>query len=145
MLSITAVSAGAIDYLLKGSGCAAHDHSPAVEDGAEAARPGAEYLLSSASKEPAGVWSGTGLSMVGMVAGEAAREVDVRAVFGQLRHPSSTVEDPVFLGRPPRTFASIEERITRAQAREPDAGQERQAEIANQVRGDRRKAVGYYD
>src|SRR4051812_5369543 len=102
MLSITAVSAGAIDYLLKGSGCAGHDHeSTASDTGVEQA--GAEYLLASASKEPAGVWFGGGLSMVGMGEGQAAREGDVRAVFGHLRHPSSPVEEPVFLGRPPRT------------------------------------------
>jgi conjugative relaxase-like TrwC/TraI family protein len=145
MLSITAVSAGAIDYLLKGSGCACGDHGAEPAEGAEAQPPGAEYLISSASAEPAGVWFGTGLAMVGMVAGEQARENDVRAVFGHLRHPSSTEEEPVFLGRPPRTFAATEERIQRACAAEPDAGPERRAEIANQVRGDRRKAVGYYD
>src|SRR5690348_17295980 len=112
MLSITAVSAGAIDYLLKGSGCAGHDHeSPSSEPSASQA--GAEYLLASASKEPAGVWFGAGLSMVGMGRGQAATEEDVRAVFGHLRHPSSPAEDPVFLGRPPRTFAAVEARIER--------------------------------
>jgi hypothetical protein len=55
MLSITAVSAGAIDYLLKGSGCACGDRGPESEEGAEAQSPGAEYLISSAAAEPAGV------------------------------------------------------------------------------------------
>jgi hypothetical protein len=133
VLSITAISAGAIDYLLRGSGCAGHDHRSAGEE-PSAEQAGAEYLLSSA-KEPAGVWFGAGLGMVGMVAGEAARADDVRAVFGQLRHPSSTEEDPVFLGRAPRTFAAMEARIERAWALEPEAGEERRREIANQVRG----------
>lgn len=39
----------------------------------------------------------------------------------------------------------MEERIERAWSVEPDAGEERRQEIANQVRGDRRKAVAYYD
>ncbi|MGQ0480399.1 MAG: MobF family relaxase [Pseudonocardia sp.] len=144
MLSITAISAGAIDYLLRGSGCAGHDHDPADESAATGSA-GAEYLLSSAAREPAGVWFGAGLSMVGMVAGESARADDVRAVFGQLRHPGSSEAEPEFLGRPPRTFAGVETRIERAWAAEPDAGEERRQEIAVQVRGDRRKAVGYYD
>lgn len=72
MLSITAVSAGAIDYLLKGSGCAGHDHQTAEPMGAAAQPAGAEYLVSSAASEPAGVWFGTGLSMVGITAGEQA-------------------------------------------------------------------------
>jgi hypothetical protein len=135
MLSITAVSAGAIDYLLKGSGCAAHDHLPEAVEGVSAGSAGAEYLVSSASQEPAGVWFGSGLPMVGISPGEGARVEDVRAVFGQLRHPESTVEDPVFLGRPPRTFAGVEARIERACAGEPDACDERRAEIANRVRG----------
>src|SRR4051812_4710457 len=130
MLSITAVSSGAIDYLLKGSGCAAHDHSSGVEEGMETTPPpGAEYLLSSALRRRVGVWLGPALPMVGMVSVEAAREADGRAVFGHLRHPSSTEQDPVFLGRGPLTFASVEARIGRAQAREPDAGEERRAEI----------------
>jgi conjugative relaxase-like TrwC/TraI family protein len=145
MLSITAVSAGAIDYLLKGSGCACGDHGQEPVEGGETQPPGAEYLISSAGAEPAGVWFGTGLSMVAMAAGSQAREDDVRAVFGHLRHPSSTEEDPVFLGRPPRTFVAVEERIKRASDAEPDAAPERRQEIANQVRADRRKAVGYYD
>ncbi len=145
MLSITAVSAGAIDYLLKGSGCAGHDHRSADREGAAAQPAGAEYLVSSAAREPAGVWFGAGLPMVGMIAGEHARADDVRAVFGHLRHPASSEEEPVLLGRAPRTFAAVEERIERAWAAEPDAGEERRQEIAHQVRGDRRKAVGYYD
>jgi conjugative relaxase-like TrwC/TraI family protein len=145
VLSITAISAGAVDYLLRGSGCAGHDHEQEAVEGATAQSAGAEYLLSSAAKEPAGVWFGAGLPMVGMVAGESARADDVRAVFGHLRHPASTEEEPEFLGRAPRTFAGVEARIERACAAEPDAGEERRAEIATQVRGDRRKAVGYYD
>jgi conjugative relaxase-like TrwC/TraI family protein len=156
MLSITAISAGAIDYLLNGSGCIEHDHD--LEPGAPrdldrvlemarepaVARPGVEYLMSSAG-EPAAVWFGAGLEMVGIEAGSVATEDNVRAVFGQLRHPDSTAKDPVFLGRKPRIFKSTKERIAAAVAAEPDATEERVAEIENTVRADGRKAVGYYD
>ncbi len=46
------------------------------------------YLLAGAAKEPAGVWGGEGLSMLGVQAGTAATEAQVRAVFGRLEHPS---------------------------------------------------------
>jgi conjugative relaxase-like TrwC/TraI family protein len=151
MLSITAISAGAIDYLLRGSGCAAHDH-PHGQDaagvdtgpGGGSEPVGVEYLLGGGLDEPS-VWFGGGLDMVGIVSGSVAREADVRAVFGQLRHPDSTEEEPVFLGRPPRRFRPTEARIAVALAREPDADPERKDEIANTVRADGRKAVAYYD
>jgi conjugative relaxase-like TrwC/TraI family protein len=149
MLRITAVSAGAIDYLLRGSGCADHDHGPhsaeAPSAEAGAGRAGVEYLVGSSGVESAAVWFGAGLDMVGIEVGSVASERDVRAVFGQLRHPESTVDDPVFLGRPPRKFRSTEERIQAALARESDADEERTREIENEVRADGRKAVGYYD
>jgi conjugative relaxase-like TrwC/TraI family protein len=156
MLSITAVSAGAVDYLLRGSGCSVGEGVPEVGEPSVAVeapgeRAGVEYLVGSsgegsgAGHEADGVWFGAGLSMVGIGAGSRAREADVRAVFGQLRHPDSTSEDPVFLGRPARSFRSIEERIEAVCAAEPDALPERRAEIANAVRADRRKAVAYYD
>jgi hypothetical protein len=83
--------------------------------------------------------------MVGIEAGSVACESDVRAVFGQLRHPDSSEREPVFLGRAPRKFRSVEVRVRAALAREPDAGEERRREIENGVRADGRKAVGYYD
>ena len=46
------------------------------------------YLLAGAEKEPAGVWGGEGLSMLGVQAGTAASADQVRAVFGRLEHPS---------------------------------------------------------
>jgi hypothetical protein len=137
MLSITAISAGAIDYLLNGSGCIEHDRGvgpaepntldlvleKAREPGAAQA-PGIQYLMSSAG-EPAAVWFGDGLEMVGIAAGSVATEADVRAVFGHLRHPGSTERDPEFLGRRPRTFKSTEVRIAAAVAQEPDATERR--------------------
>jgi conjugative relaxase-like TrwC/TraI family protein len=104
-----------------------------------------EYLVGAAGVESPAEWFGAGLDMVGIEAGSVALERDVRAVFGQLRHPESTVEDPVFLGRPPRKFRSTDERIQAAIAREPDADEERTRELENGVRADGRKAVGYYD
>jgi conjugative relaxase-like TrwC/TraI family protein len=149
MLSITAVSAGAIDYLLRGSGCVDPDHGSQVAEEADQ-RAGVGYLIDSDAHDDhrdltSGRWFGSGLTMVGIEEGERAREADVRAVFGELRHPESTPEDPVFLGRPPRRFRPLETRIGAACALEPDADAERRAEIANQVRADQRKAVAYYD
>ncbi|MBP2371539.1 MobF family relaxase [Pseudonocardia parietis] len=157
MLSITAVSANAIDYLLRGCGCTdhehvrgapEHEHERAREQSREQGGPeraGAEYLISGAEKEPAGVWWGQGLSMVGMSAGQEALEADVRAIFGQLRQPTSTEKDPVYLGRKPRTFRSVKERTAAALAAEPDATDERKAQIRHEQYVDQRKAVGYYD
>jgi hypothetical protein len=149
MLRITAISAGAIDYLLRGSGCADHDHAEEASEtsGAEqgTGRAGVEYLVGSAGVEPAAVWFGAGLDMIGIRSGTQASEREVRAVFGQLRHPESTERDPVFLGRAPRRFRSTEQRIRAALAAEPDADEERRAQIENTVRADGRKAVGYYD
>ena len=120
-------------------------------EGPGEARAGVEYLVggpghdTEADHSEGGVWFGSGLPMVGIASGSRASEADVRAVFGQLRHPSSTREDPVFLGRPPRSFRPVADRIAAACAAEPDAGEERRAEIADGVRADRRKAVAYYD
>ncbi len=152
MLSITAVSAGAVDYLLRGSGCAEHAHAPSKAElglaPAARQREGAQYLLTSAELEPAGVWYGHGLHMVGMAAGSQATARDVRAVFGKLTHP--TALDPetgkaAFLGRPPRQYKSTEQRIAAALAAEPDASEGRVAELTARAQADDRKAVAYYD
>jgi hypothetical protein len=96
VLTITAVSAGSVEYLLAGSGCAEHEHTGAGERAASAA--GARYLVDAAGREAAGVWSGECAAMVGIAAGSPAAPEDVRRVFGALIHPASDVEDPVFLG-----------------------------------------------
>nr|WP_239028453.1 MobF family relaxase [Pseudonocardia acidicola] len=151
-MTITAVSAGAVDYLLRGSGCAQHAHasSPAeagVERAVDLDGGGAQYLLASAEHEPAGVWFGAGLEMVGIAPGTQAGEADVRAVFGKLQHPSAVDEDgsPAFLGRRPRQFRSTADRVAARLAAEPDASEERIREISNEVRASGRKPVAYYD
>ncbi len=163
MLRVTAIGAGSVEYLLRGCGCAEHEHAPKLDlalehghkhdhkqelqrDREEAReRAGADYLVRSAQGEPAGVWWGEGLDMVGFEAGSGASADDVRAVFGQLRHPSSTENDPVFLGAKPRIYRSVEERIAAALEAEPDASEERIWEIRNTIGADGRKAVAYYD
>jgi hypothetical protein len=86
MLSITAVSAGAVDYLLRGSGCAGHGvDAEAPEQALAPEAPGVDYLVGSpgTGEELAdGVWFGRGLPMVGIAAGSRAQETDVRAVLG---------------------------------------------------------------
>lgn len=135
------MSAGSVDYLLRGSGCAEHEHAPAKE------ADGVGYMLAGAEREPAGVWGGHGLGMIGMTAGTAVTEEQVRAVFGRLEHPTAVTADgsPVALGNRPRKFKTRDQRIALALAREPDATEERRAEIANEVRAETRKAVAYYD
>ncbi|MGE3661761.1 MAG: MobF family relaxase [Pseudonocardia sp.] len=159
ILGITAVSAGSVDYLLCGSGCAEHEHAPppvergVVADaaaggagGGQAKGEGAQYLLSSAEREAPGVWFGGGLEeMLGIAPGTLATAEDVRAVFGRLARPGSDPKDPEYLGRPPRKFKSSAERIEAALVAEPEAGEERRREIENSVRASGRKAVAYYD
>ena len=160
MLTVTAISAGAVEYLLRGSDCAAHEHAPAGaqqgadttaggESGRAAGRPSdaVSYLLAGAATEPAGVWFGEGLSMLGIQSGSAASEAQVRAVFGRLEHPTQRDADdrPVSLGSRPRSFRSRAEREAQALAAEPDATEERRVQIRNKVYADTRKAVAYYD
>ncbi|WP_103384097.1 MobF family relaxase [Pseudonocardia dioxanivorans] len=150
MLRITAVSAGAVEYLLRGSGCAEHAHAQErnqapgqeAEKGAGRTQDAAGYFLSAQEHgEAPGRWYGSGLGMVGMVAGSAATADDVRKIFGELKHPDT--DD--FLGRAPRQFKDYDARVEAAVAREPDASPERIKEIELAARTDGRKAVAYYD
>lgn len=144
MLTITAVSANAVDYLLRGSGCSEHEHAETAGQRMD----GAGYMLAGAAKEPAGVWYGTGLEeLLGIEVGTTATAEQVKAVLGRLEHPSAVDEngDPMALGRRPFKFKSREEREKAALAAEPDATKERQDEIKAKVRGSERKAVAYYD
>ena len=146
MLTITAVSTGAVEYLLRGSGCAEHEH--AEKAGQKRGLDGAGYMLAGAEKEPAGVWFGTGLEdMLGIEVGTTATEEQVRAVLGRLEHPTKVDKDgdPLSLGSRPRKFRSREDRVKAALVAEPDATEERKEQIRNQVRADTRKAVAYYD
>src|SRR5687767_11168268 len=105
MLRITAVSAGAVEYLLRGSGCAEHEHATTRGLEAEKAPDAPGYFLSAQEHgEAPGRWFGGGLEMVGVEAGTAATADDVRKVFGELKHPDTDE----FLGRPPRQFKDYE-------------------------------------
>lgn len=160
MLSITPISAGAagVDYLLRQSGCPEgersteerhpepsdreNDERETEADGsAGPAESGADYLLRSREADGSVRWWGSGVDDVGADRAATPRDDEVRAVFERLEHASTG--EP--LGSPPRRYLSAEERIERALAAEPDATPERRAEIAWQVRGSQRKAVGYYD
>nr|ABN48424.1 ORF16 [Amycolatopsis benzoatilytica] len=150
MLRITAVSAGAVDYLLKGSGCAEHEHAKErnqehgqeAQQGPERTPDAAGYFLSAQQHgEAAGRWYGNGLDMLGMKAGSAATADDVRKVFGELKDPNSGE----YLGRAPRQFKDYDARVAAAVKREPNATPERLKEIQDAARTDGRKAVAYYD
>ncbi|KAA1013926.1 relaxase domain-containing protein [Pseudonocardia sp. EV170527-09] len=156
MLRITTVGAGAVEYLLRGSGCAAHRGSERAE-GSRVTQAttttvgvgGPGYYASAVSHgEPAGRWFGAGLGALGLpfAAGEVATAGDVRAVFGQLRRPESSEKDPVFIGSRPRNYASVEQRVERALAREKGAvSAERAEEIRRAAESDGRRSVAYYD
>lgn len=151
-MRITAVSPGAVDYLLRGSDCAAHDQvasgtSRAAHRVSTTVGDAAGYLVRAAAQESAGVWFGAGLPMVGVAAGTAATEEQVRAVFGRLEHPTLVDEGgkAVSLGARPRTFRSRADRVAQAIAAEPDATEERREQIRAEVHARTRKAVAYYD
>src|SRR4051794_13614488 len=136
MLRITAVGAGAVDYLLRGSGCTDHEHAPqldaaagagreqllehgrepGVEQGQQPERGAARYFGSAVEHgEPVGRWGGRGLAGMlggsagtrGIEAGAQASEDVVRAVFGRLQDPTSGES----LGRAPRKFKDTAERV----------------------------------
>ncbi|WP_410597832.1 MobF family relaxase [Amycolatopsis sp. lyj-23] len=138
MLRITPVGANAVDYLVKGSGCAEHERSP---------EPGVEhdstdyYLSATAHGEAPGRWMGKGLSAFGVTEGERVNEDMVRKIFGELKDP----ETDEHLGRAPMSFKKFEERLAAALEAEPDATPDRQQEIADNIRDSGRKAVAYYD
>ncbi|WP_226351910.1 MobF family relaxase [Pseudonocardia sp. ICBG601] len=145
MLRVTAIGAGAVEYLVRGSGCAAHQSVRSGREGVDA--PG-YYEKAVAAGEPAGYWFGSGMAGLGLsfVSGEVAVADDVRAVFGQLRRPESSVKAPMFIGSRPRNYLSAAERVERALAREkgsPTA--ERVEEIRRAAESDGRRAVAYYD
>lgn len=145
MLRITAVSAGAVDYLLRGSGCEhgqAQQHAP--ERGQEPAvqADAAGYFLSATEHgEAPGRWLGGGLDAVGMQAGTMATEDDIRSIFGELKHPETGDN----LGRAPYSYKGYTERLDAALAAEPDATPERREQIELGVKMANSKAVAYYD
>ena len=149
MLRITAVGAGAVDYLLRGSGCCAEQDSvtdlelaPEHERGHE--RGAARYFGAAVeSGEPAGRWGGRGLGgMFGIQDGARASEDSVRSVFGKLEDPRTGES----LGQAPRKYRTTEERVEAALAAagpEMTPEQRRQLEVA--AAADGRRAVAYYD
>lgn len=153
MLRVIAVGAGAVEYLVRGSGCAAHEStaSPAASLSASVGwsmdAPG-YYQAAVERGEPAGRWFGSGLAGLGLPfgSGELVVAGDVRAVFGQLRRPESSEKDPVFIGSRPRKYASAEVRAERALAREKGSvSAERAEEIRRAAESDGRRSVAYYD
>jgi len=161
MLRITAISAGAVEYLIRGCGCQ-HD-TPQVDLGrgpdltAERASAGlgrekgaAAYFAAAVEKgDPPGYWFGTGMKAMGLKfeSGEIANPDDVRAVFGQLRRPESSEKNPEFLGRRPPTYKNEQQRLEALKAAEKGpVSEERLQELERQAASsDTRKGVAYYD
>lgn len=148
MLRITAMPPGAVDYLVQGSGCASDEHAGQVaENGVGRVGGAVDYLLAGAEREPAGVWFGEGLPMLGIEPGTAGTEAQVRAVFGRLEHPTRVdgAGEPLALGSRPRSFRPFEERLAEALAKEPDAAEERRREITAGVSAGKPTARAYFD
>jgi hypothetical protein len=146
MLRITTVGANAVDYLVRGSGCAQHEHGvqPGQEAGVDAGveRDSTDYYLSAtAHGEAPGRWLGQGLGMLGVREGERVDEDTVRSVFGRLEDPETG--EP--LGRRLSNYKSFQERLEAALAAEPDATPDRQREIADGIRAGGQRNVAYYD
>jgi ATP-dependent exoDNAse (exonuclease V), alpha subunit - helicase superfamily I member len=161
MLRITAISAGAVEYLIRGCGCQ-HD-TPTVDldrgpdltaeraaAGAGREKGAAAYFAAAVEQgDPQGYWFGTGMAAMGLKfeSGQVANPDDVRAVFGQLRRPESTEQDPEFLGRRPPTYKTEKQRFESLKAQEKGPiGKERLQELEQQAAStDTRKGVAYYD
>lgn len=157
MLRITGVGANAVEYLLRGCGCdpekeravdaeREHGREPGREWGREPDRYFGEAV---ARGEPAGVWLGRGMEGLGLDAraGDLARDGEVKAVFGQLRYPSSTERDPVYIGSKPREYPSNDERLERLLKAEGELtiSPERYRELEIAASSSGRKANAYYD
>ncbi|MEJ2865963.1 MobF family relaxase [Actinomycetospora flava] len=150
MLRITAVGAGAVDYLLRGSGCehAKERAQEAPELDADKDPDAARYFADAIEHgEPAGRWLGSGMEGLGLDArpGDVAVDDDVRAVFGQLRRPESSEADPAWIGSKPRRYRDTAERLAELVAKEPGASEERLRELEVQAAGSGRRPVAYYD
>ncbi|MEU7480582.1 MobF family relaxase [Lentzea sp. NPDC042327] len=131
MLRITQISVGAagVRYLLRAAGCAEHDHAKHSRD---AQQSGAEYLLAGAGHgEPAGVWQGRGLEMVGLSAGAQVTEEQMLAVYGRLEHWETG--EP--LGSRPREYASEAARVVAELVTASGLPVEQVAELSLLVRG----------
>lgn len=162
MLRITAIPAGAVEYLIRGCGCQ-HD-APKVElergpdlaaghtaERAAGREKGAAAYFAAAVEQgdPQGYWFGTGMEAMGLpfASGDIADPDDVRAVFGQLRRPESTEKDPDFLGRRPPKYKDEDQRFEALKAQEKGPiSPEREQQLRQQAAAtDTRKGVAYYD
>lgn len=162
MLRITAIPAGAVEYLIRGCGCqhdaptADLDRGPDLAAGHTAERAAgrekgaAAYFAAAVEQgDPQGYWFGTGMEAMGLpfASGEVADPDDVRAVFGQLRRPESTEEEPEFLGRRPPKYKDEDQRFEALKATEKGPiSPEREQQLRQQAAAtDTRKGVAYYD
>jgi conjugative relaxase-like TrwC/TraI family protein len=144
MLRINKISAGAggVEYLLRATGCAEHDHAAHTLD-AQASSDGAEYMLRGTEHgEAKGVWHGKGLEMLGIEPGTEVTPELMRTVYGQLEHPETG--EP--LGNPPRNYEKLNAaNLQAALDAEPTASEERQEEIRREMQRAERSATGFYD
>lgn len=160
MLRITAISAGAVEYLIRGCGC--QYDAPKVELDLDRAagltaeraagreKGAAAYFAAAVDQgDPQGYWFGTGMEAMGLpfASGDVARPDDVRAVFGQLRRLESTEKDPEFLGRRPPTYKTEAQRLAVLKAQEKGPiSRERLQELEQQAAStETRRGVAYYD
>jgi hypothetical protein len=125
MLRITAVSAGAVEYLIRGSGCTEHDHEHGHDRSAGRER--------GAVAEHDGAGASVGHGGAGRAVGDAAGYLGAAVRAGEA------------LGRAPRWFKTYHQRLKQAIEREPLPTPERLRELELAAKTDGRKAVAYYD
>ena len=124
------MSPGAVEYLLRGSGCAEHEHAGEASAAAVAAGPRTRSATCSPARRRSrpGCGAARACRCSACRPVTAATEAQVRAVFGRLEHPTRVdlkTGEPVPLGSRPRNFSSRDERVAQALAAEPDATEER--------------------
>src|ERR1022692_4644332 len=106
---------------------------------------GADYYLSAVGDggEPPGVWTGRGAEVLGL-SGQVKDDV-MRNLYHRSVAPDGTV-----VGRPPRSFKTMNddltERIAEAVAAEgPFVTRERVSELTNIIKGQMRNPVAFFD
>ena len=142
------MSPGAVEYLLRGSGCAEHEHAGEASARGGGRTADAVELHGRRRGEGAGRRVGRRGPADGRRAGRCHSHRGGGA--GGVRaagHPTQIdlrTGEAVPLGSRPRNFDSRDERVAQALAAEPDATEERKAEIRQKAQG-KRKPVAYYD
>lgn len=130
------------------------------------------YYIDGAESGPVARWLGDGVERFGFQAGESVDKEPYMIMYGELmdpvKHAALTAQaeaeiaelglkgdeakahyaellEGARLGRAPRQFKSVEERLAERLKAEPDADEARQADLRREVEATQRQAVGSFD